>query len=81
MIVDVFVGIVCAAFFFRAADYEQMSPWIWSAASVAISGVAIDQGSGVPMVLLLQAALFGGMWWYNMRRKRQPGTRGGKVSH
>ncbi len=77
----VFVALVCAVLFFRAADYEQMSPWIWSAASLAISGIVFGQGGGVPMVLVLQVALFAGMWWYNMRRKRQPGTRSGTKPH
>lgn len=68
------VGIACAVLFFRAADYERMNPWIWSVASLGLTGTATLRGASMPVRLLLQAALFGVLWWYNMRRKtHKPG--------
>lgn len=68
------VGVACAVLFFRAADYERMNPWIWSVASLGLTGIVTLRGASTLSLLLLQAALFGVLWWYNMRRKtHKPG--------
>ena len=64
-----FVGVVCAVLFFRAADYERMSPWAWSLASIGLTGILTVRGAEILTVLLMQAGLFAVMWWYNLRRK------------
>ena len=66
-----FIGIACTVLFFRAADYERMSPWTWSVASLGTSAILLLRGAGIGILLLGQAVLFGVMWWYNMRRQRR----------
>jgi hypothetical protein len=66
--ITVFVAVVFAILFFRVADYERMSPWVWSIASIAITEAVTLSGGSLTLVLLLQAALFGVMWGLNARR-------------
>jgi hypothetical protein len=73
MTVPFFVAVACMVLFFRAADYEHMSPWTWSLASLGTSAILMIRGRGIAALLLGQLALFGVMWWYNMRRQsRRP---------
>jgi hypothetical protein len=60
--------IACAMFFYRAAEYEGMSPWPWAVASLGLTVVVSTLAADVTMVLLAQVGLFGAMWWYNVRR-------------
>lgn len=71
MYIGLFVGIACAVLFFRAADYERMSPWAWSIASLGLTAILAFRGAGIVVVLSVQAVLFGVMWWYNVRRKNR----------
>ena len=71
MPIALFVGVVCAVLFFRAADHERMSPWAWSVVSLGLTAILTFRGAGVRLLLLGQAALFGLMWWYNMRRQNR----------
>lgn len=64
-------GVASAVLFFRAADYERMNPWIWSVASLGLTGIVSLRGGSVTVLLLAQAGLFGLMWWYNMRRQNR----------
>lgn len=64
-----------AMLFHRAADYERMNPWLWSAASLGLSGIGILRSWGMPALLASQGALFGVMWWQNLRRLRERGPR------
>lgn len=62
------VGIASAILFFRAAQYERMSPWLWTFGSLGLSvGVSLLSDS-VLWVLLAQIGLFAGMWAYNAQR-------------
>jgi hypothetical protein len=59
--------------FFRAARYERMSPWVWTAASLGLTAILSLRAPGLMLLLTVQAALFGLMWWYNARRQgRRP---------
>ncbi len=71
MYIDLFVGVVCAVLLFRAADYEQLGPWGWAVASLGATVFLSVRGSGTIQLLLAQAALFGLMWWYNVRRRNR----------
>lgn len=62
------VGIACAVLFFRAAQYERMSPWLWAIASLALSLIVSLLFRSVLWMLLAQAGLFAGMWAYNAQR-------------
>ncbi|MEX2179288.1 MAG: hypothetical protein WD801_11290 [Gemmatimonadaceae bacterium] len=62
------VGLASAIAFFRAAQYERMSPLLWTVASLGLTLVASFLVSGVLMVILAQIGLFAVMWWYNARR-------------
>lgn len=63
------VGVACAILFFRAAHYERMSPWAWTAASVGLTEIVSMRTANTVLVLLGQVALFAVMWWYNARRQ------------
>ena len=62
------VGLACAILFFRAAQYERMSPWLWAIASLGLSLIVGQLFVGVLWVLLVQVALFAAMWAYNAQR-------------
>ncbi len=62
------VGLASAIAFFRAAQYERMSPLLWTVASLGLTLVVSFLVSGVLMVILAQIGLFAVMWWYNARR-------------
>ncbi|MEZ4376698.1 MAG: hypothetical protein R3B35_00275 [Gemmatimonadales bacterium] len=64
-----------AILFHRAADYERMNPWLWSIASLGLSGVAILSRWHVAAYFASQGAIFGAMWWHNLRRQRERGRR------
>ncbi len=66
--IGILIGIGCAVLFYRAAQYERMSPWLWALASLGLAAIVGSLTSGVAMVLLAQVGLFGVMWWYNVRR-------------
>ena len=64
--------LVCgAALFYRAAEYEGMSPLAWGTASIALTAI-IGMGlhGGIGLMVLAQVALFIVMWWYNAFRKK-----------
>ncbi len=62
--------IAFAILFYRAADYERMSPWAWALGSFALSLiVSFGLHGGLGMIVLAQIALFGVMTWYNAKRK------------
>jgi len=67
------IGVACAILFFRAARYERMSPWAWTAASVGLTVVLSMTTPSTTVLLIGQLALFGLMWWANIRRQdRRP---------
>lgn len=68
-----FVGIAFAVLFFRAAQYERMSPALWTVASLTLSLIVTFLTSSVVLVILAQVGLFGVMWWYNAKRKTPTG--------
>ena len=65
------VGVACAMLFHRAARYERMAPWAWTAASIGVTGFLALTGQPLTLLLIAQAALLGVMWWYNARRARR----------
>jgi 4-amino-4-deoxy-L-arabinose transferase-like glycosyltransferase len=67
------VGVACAVLFFRAARYERMAPWAWTAASLGLTVILSMKSPSITLLLIVQVALFALMWWYNMRRQdRKP---------
>ena len=69
-----FIGVCCAVLFFRAADYERMNPWLWTLVSIGLTGISAFRSTGLVPLLLMQAVLFGLMWWNNMsHQRRKPG--------
>lgn len=64
-----------AVLFHRAADHERMNPWLWSTASLGLSGIGALRGWGIAALFACQAALFGAMWWHNLGRLRRRGPR------
>jgi len=62
------VAICGAILFFRAARYERMSPWLWAIASFGLSLIVSFLLTNIIWVILVQIALFGGMWAYNAQR-------------
>jgi hypothetical protein len=66
------IGVACAMLFFRAAEYERMSPWGWAVSSFGLSLIAGSLRSGLLVMVLVQAGLFVVMWWYNIRRHSRP---------
>jgi hypothetical protein len=69
MMLVVLIGVACAILFFRAADYERMSPWAWTAASLGLTAILSLKTPSIGALLIGQAVLFGVMWWYNARRQ------------
>jgi hypothetical protein len=65
--VGLIVAIGFAVLFHRMAAYERLSPWMWAAASFALSMVVLLVMGFAP-VLFAQVALYGVMWWYNARK-------------
>jgi 4-amino-4-deoxy-L-arabinose transferase-like glycosyltransferase len=63
------IGVACGVLFYRAARYERMSPWAWVAASVGVTLILSMKVPGITLLLIGQMALFGLMWWYNVRRQ------------
>jgi hypothetical protein len=50
-----------------------MAPWAWTVASLGLTVIISLRSASVALLLLVQAALFGLMWWYNVRRQdRKP---------
>ena len=67
------VGVACAVLFFRAARYERMAPWVWTAASIGLTAILSLKSPSITLLLIVQVALFVLMWWYNVRRQdRKP---------
>ena len=67
------IGVACAVLFFRAARYERMAPWAWTAASLGLTVILSMKSPSITLLLIVQVALFGLMWWYNVRRQgRKP---------
>jgi hypothetical protein len=62
------IGVACAVLFYRAAEYERMSPWFWVIASLGLSLAVSFLNGSVVLVLLAQVGLFAVMWWHNARR-------------
>ncbi len=61
--------IAFAVLFYRAADYERMSPLAWGAGSFALSMiVTLGLRGGIGMIVIAQVLLFGVMTWYNAKR-------------
>lgn len=71
MTISLLIGIACAVLFFRAADYERMSPWAWAVASLGLTVIVVYVTGRLALVLLAQLALFVVMTWYNGRRQRK----------
>jgi hypothetical protein len=67
------IGAACAVAFFRAAEYERMSPWAWTMASLGLAALVSMRTSSIAVLLLGQVALFAVMWWYNARRRSRGG--------
>lgn len=65
------ISVGCAVLFYRAADYERMSPLAWSVSSFGLTGILSLRGAGTMALLLAQAALFALMWWLNVRRRER----------
>ena len=67
------VGVACAVLFFRAARYERLAPWAWTAASIGLTVILSMKSPSITLLLIAQVALFVLMWWYNVRRQdRKP---------
>jgi hypothetical protein len=71
MYISLFVGVLCAVFFFRAAAYEGIGSAGWAIASLGLTTLVSLRGGGLLLVLVSQVALFALMWWYNVRRKNR----------
>ena len=65
---NLLIGVACAMLFFRAAQYEKMSPWIWAIASFGLSAILTSLASGLLLLLIVQAGLFVVMTLYNAQR-------------
>lgn len=72
MTLNILIGIVGAVLFFRAAQYERMSPWVWAISSVALSLVVSFLSASILLALVAQVGLFVVMWWYNAQRPPRP---------
>lgn len=67
-----FLAIVAfAVLFYRAAQYERLSPVLWGLASVALSVAVLGLRSRLWLLILAQVGLFLVMWWYNAFRARK----------
>lgn len=60
-----------AAFFYRVATYEHLSPLVWGLASVAVTGAVALSGHGTGATIVAQVGLFAVLWWYNARHKQK----------
>jgi hypothetical protein len=60
-----------AAFFYRVADYERLSPFVWGLASVAVTGIVVMIGFGAASLIVAQIGLFAVFWRYNVRHKQE----------
>lgn len=69
----VLVGVCCAIFFFKVAEYERLSALSWALGSAGISMAVSMLGLGTGVVLLAQVVLFAVLWWYNANRKDSQG--------
>jgi ABC-type uncharacterized transport system permease subunit len=72
MYLPLLIGVACAVLFYRAAEYERMSPWAWVLASLGLSFAISFLHGSIVLALLAQVGLFGVMWWYNARRTPRP---------
>lgn len=72
MHLSLLIGVVCAVLFFRVAEYERMSPWMWAIASMGLHLAVGFLSPSILLALLAQAALFVVMWWYNAKRSPLP---------
>jgi len=67
------IGVAFAVLFYRAADYERMSPWAWVAASIGVTLILSLKVGSITLLIIAQLALFILMWWYNVKRQdRRP---------
>jgi hypothetical protein len=72
---------IFAACFYGVAEYENMTGWKWAAASAAITFVIMKTFGFMLVVLPAQAALFGVLWWQNVKRlEKLPEDRAAQVS-
>lgn len=69
---NLLIAVACAILFFRVAQYERMSAWTWTLASIGTSVAVSLLHGGVALVLLSQLGLFAVIWWYNARRRGRP---------
>ena len=67
-----FVGVAFAVAFFRAAQYERMSPAAWSVASMALTLAVTYLVPGIAAIITAQVVLFILMWLYNAKRRSAP---------
>ena len=72
MYLPLLIGVACAVLFYRAAEYERMSPWVWVLASLGLSTAVSFLNGSIILVLLAQVGLFAVMWWHNARRTPRP---------
>ena len=68
MPIALFITVAGAVIFYRIADHERFSPLASGAASLAVTAILTMLGKGLAALLMGQLALFGLMWWLNMRR-------------
>ena len=72
MYLPLVIGVACAVLFYRAAEYERMSPLLWVVASLGLTMAVSFLSGSVILVLLAQLGLFAVMWWHNARRTPRP---------
>lgn len=67
----ILVMVACAIFFYRAAESEDESTWVWCGLSILISVLAIFwRHWGWPGMIAAQVALFVGVTLFRMLRKK-----------
>ena len=67
----ILVGLACAVFFYRAAEFEDESTWVWSGLSVLIFALTMFWlHCGWLGILLGQIGLFVGITFFRMWRSR-----------
>ena len=65
-------GLTLAGVFYFIAQYENLTPWKWAAASIAVSiGVRILLPYSFIFVLPGQFLLFLGLWWAKQQHKKE----------
>lgn len=68
---DFFLLLACAAFYYKAADVENVAPWLWVGMSVGVFVLTWQVFHwGIPGELLGQVALLGGITLYRVFRDR-----------